>query len=115
MKYKKIPHLLHEVHRLIEKRKTKFILTGSSARKLKKERANLLAGRALTYSMHPLTVVELGASFNLKHSLHYGTLPESYTYSNPAAYLASYIRTYLREEVQQEGVNTKHGSIWKIS
>jgi len=61
----KIPELLNEVHRLIEKYKHKFILTGSSARKLRRKGPNLLAGRALNFSMHPLTAVELGKDFNL--------------------------------------------------
>ena len=59
----KIPMLLNEVHRLIEKRKLKFILTGSSAKKLKSKNVNLLAGRAVTEYMYPLTVEELGKNF----------------------------------------------------
>lgn len=100
----RIPELLNEVHRLIEKRKITFVLTGSSARKLRRKGVNLLAGRALTRFMHPLTAGELGADFSLKHSLQFGHLPSAYTESDPADYLSSYVRTYLREEVQQEGL-----------
>ena len=100
----RIPELLNEVHRLIESRKLRFIMTGSSARALRRKGVNLLAGRALTQFMHPLTIEELGDSFSLKHSLRYGTLPSVYTENDPAAYLASYVTTYLREEVQQEGL-----------
>ncbi|MCL5771739.1 MAG: AAA family ATPase [Actinobacteria bacterium] len=105
----KIPELLNEVHRLIEKYKYKFILTGSSARKLRRKGQNLLAGRALNYSMHPLTTIELGKDFNLMHSLMYGNLPSAYVESNPQAYLESYIRTYLQEEIQQEGLTRNLG------
>jgi len=100
----KVPALLDEVHRLIERKKWKFVLTGSSARKLKKAQANLLAGRALTHFMYPLTAEELGSDFDLAHSLKYGCLPSVYVYDKPADYLQSYVRTYLQEEVQQEGL-----------
>ena len=100
----RIPHLLNEVHRLIELRKLKFVLTGSSARKLRKGGVNLLAGRALTRFMHPLTATELGGDFSLPRSLRFGHLPSITSETDPADYLASYVRTYLREEVQQEGL-----------
>jgi len=100
----RVPELLNEVHRLIEKYKYKFILTGSSARKIKRKGQNLLAGRALTYYMHPLTVSELGKDFNLVHSLKYGQLPSVYIEKDPKAYLESYVKTYLEEEIQQEGL-----------
>ncbi|MEM1243559.1 MAG: AAA family ATPase [Pseudomonadota bacterium] len=64
----KVPAILNEVHRLIEKRHLRFILTGSSARKLKQQGVNLLAGRALTYHMHPLTYRELGGQLNLNRA-----------------------------------------------
>src|SRR4030065_1559667 len=83
----KIPELLNEVHRLIEKYKYKFILTGSSARKLRRKGPNLLAGRALSYSMHPLTTLELGKDFNLGHSLLFGHLPSVYVELDPKDYL----------------------------
>lgn len=106
----RIPEVLNEVHRLIEKYQYKFILTGSSARKLKKHGPNLLAGRALTYSMHPLTVQELGPDFDLAHSLKYGQLPSVYVESDPRAYLESYVKTYLQEEVRQEGLTRNLGA-----
>jgi len=106
----KIPELLNEVHRLIEKEGFKFVLTGSSARKLKRKFVNLLAGRALTLSLHPLTVVELGDAFKLEHSLQFGQLPCAYTEPDPKAYLYSYAKTYLEEEIQQEGLTRNIGA-----
>lgn len=106
----KIPAILDEVHRLIEKRKIRFVLTGSNARKLKKQGVNLLAGRALTYSLFPLTAQELGDDFDLKQALRYGMLPMAVTSENPGKYLESYIKTYLKEEVEQEGLTRKIGS-----
>ena len=106
----KIPELLDEVHRLIEKYKYKFILTGSSARKIRRRGVNLLGGRALSYHLFPLTAVELTDSFDLNHSLAYGQLPCSYTEENPKAYLESYVKTYLEEEVQQEGFTRNLGA-----
>lgn len=100
----RVPELLNEVHRLIEARKLKFALTGSSARKLRRRGVNLLAGRALTLAMHPLCRAELGTAFDLRHSLQFGQLPTAYVEDHPAAYLKSYVGTYLREEVQQEGL-----------
>lgn len=99
----RIPELLNEVHRLIEKHKYRFILTGSSARKLRRGGHNLLAGRALTCYMHPLSASELGEDFNLAHSLKFGQLPNAYTDKNPRAFLESYVRTYLEQEVREEG------------
>ncbi|MBI2644667.1 ATP-binding protein [Candidatus Uhrbacteria bacterium] len=110
----RVPALLHEVHRLIEKRKLRFALTGSSARKLKKGDVNLLAGRALTLSLHPLTSSELGADFNIKHLLTLGHLPSTFSGSDPERYLESYVTTYLREEVQQEGLTRNLGSFTRF-
>ncbi len=100
----RLPGLLEEVHRLIEKRRWRFALTGSSARKLRRGGANLLAGRARTLTMHPLTAAELGSEFRLQHSIRFGHLPTSYVAPDPADYLASYVGTYLREEVQAEAL-----------
>lgn len=110
----KIPALLNEVHRLIEDRKLKFILTGSSARKLKKKEVNLLAGRALTCLMHPLTSLELKDNFSLSHSLKWGHLPSTFTAENPGEYLESYVATYLKEEVQQEGLTRNLGAFTRF-
>lgn len=106
----KIPALLDEVHRLIESQKNKFILTGSSARKLRHKGVNLLAGRALTLFMHPLTASELGNDFRLEHSLQFGQLPSACTEKEPQRYLESYVTSYLREEVQQEGLTRNLGA-----
>ena len=106
----KIPELLNEVHRLIESYKYKFILTGSSARKLRKKGQNLLAGRALTYFFHPLSANELGKNFKLDHSLKFGTLPSVYVEADPKRYLESYVRTYLEEEILQEGLTRNIGA-----
>ncbi len=100
----RIPDLLNEIHRLIEKHKYKFVLTGSSARKLRRRGINLLGGRALTYSLHPVTAVELANDFDLKHSLKYGHLPCAYTEPEPKKYLESYVKTFLEEEVRQEAI-----------
>jgi len=101
----KVPELLNEVHRLIASHKTRFILTGSSARKLRKEAHNLLAGRARRYYMHPLTSTELAETFDLEKALTVGLLPEAYTSHDPIQFLDSYLNTYLREEVLQEGLS----------
>jgi predicted AAA+ superfamily ATPase len=100
----KIPQLLDEVHRLIENNRYRFILTCSSARKLRKQGVNLLAGRALRYAMYPFTAVELGDDFDLQQALLYGQLPSVISEPHPQLYLKSYVSTYLREEVLQEGL-----------
>jgi predicted AAA+ superfamily ATPase len=100
----RVPELLNEVHRLIERDKLKFVLTGSSARKLRQGGVNLLAGRALTNFFHPLTVKELGADFNLDRSLRFGHLPSACTETDPQRFLQSYVKTYLEEEIKQEGL-----------
>ncbi len=110
----KVPSLLNEVHRLIEKYKYRFILTGSSARSLRKKGVNLLAGRALTYFLHPLTVIEVKKDFDLKHSLQFGQLPSVYGESDAKAYLESYVKTYVREEVQQEGLTRNLGAFLRF-
>lgn len=100
----KAPAILNEVHRAIENEGRRFLLTGSSARSLRKRGVNLLAGRALEYTMHPLTAMELGDAFDLLEALRYGQLPKVKSAADPAHYLQSYVNTYLREEVLQEGL-----------
>lgn len=100
----KVPALLDEVHRLIEKKRWRFALTGSSARKLRRGGANLLAGRARTLHMFPLSAHELGVDFDLRHALQFGGLPTAWVEDDPGRFLASYVHTYMREEVFQEGV-----------
>ena len=106
----RVPALLNEVHRLIESKRLKFILTGSSARKLKQKDVNLLAGRALTYHLYPLTSLELKNDFSLEHALQYGNLPAIFSEKDKKRYLESYVSTYLREEVQQEGLTRNLGA-----
>ncbi len=100
----KIPALLDEVHRLIEKRKIKFLLTGSSARKLRKGGTNLLGGRAWEADLFPLTWRELGKDFSLKKYLNYGGLPSVYFSDYPTEELKNYIKLYLKEEILSEAV-----------
>lgn len=105
----KLPKLLDVVHHIMENtsRNLHFILTGSSSRKLKAGGANLLAGRAFVRNLYPLTVHELGSSFDLMETLSYGTLPKVCTYSSKAEkqdYLESYAQTYLREEILLEQI-----------
>jgi predicted AAA+ superfamily ATPase len=106
----KVPRILDEVHRLIERKRLRFALTGSSARKLRSRGTNLLAGRAVPMTMHPLTAVELGPSFDLRRSLQWGQLPAAYVEDDPRAYLRGYVSAYLREEVLQEGLTRNLGA-----
>ena len=101
----KIPKLLDVVHMLIEEKKKIFVMTGSSARKLKRGAANLLAGRAFVYHLFPFSAAELKESFDLTEALTYGTLPQIHYLSNASqkeAYLIGYAHTYLKEEVAAE-------------
>jgi len=101
----KIPALLDEVHRLMELRPWRFALCGSSARKLKRGGADLLAGRAVTLSMEPFCSAELGRSFDPNYSLEWGMLPiVQADRSNAADILSAYADTYLKEEIRAEGV-----------
>jgi len=110
----RVPEVLDEVHRLIESRRLRFVLTGSSARKLRRRGVNLLAGRALTRHLHPLTALELGTDFDLKRALRWGCLPLACTSEKPQDYLNSYAATYLREEVQQEGFARNIGAFGRF-
>jgi uncharacterized protein len=104
------PKMLDVVHSLIAKpenslRNLKFAMTGSCARKLKRGANNLLAGRAFTYELYPLTFKELGAKFDLMSALTWGTLPlvtNLTTAAEKKAFLRSYTNTYLKEEILQE-------------
>ncbi len=100
----KIPELLNEVHRLIEERpKLKFLLTGSSARKLRRGNADMLAGRAWKTNLFPLTWKEI-PNFDLNRYLRYGGLPQVYPSKYPDEELDSYVQTYLNEEIRAEGL-----------
>ena len=102
----RVPELLDEVHGLIERHRVPFLLTGSSARKLRRRGTNLLAGRAVTRRLHPLTLHEQGERFDLQRTLRLGSLPAVVTRPEPEAVdlLRSYAETYLREEVQAESL-----------
>lgn len=126
----KIPEILDVVHHLLEEKKGwKFILTGSSARKLKKTGIDLLAGRALVKHMHPFMAAEMGAVFNLEEALNFGLVPVILASKDRSSALKAYLDLYIKEEVQMEGltrnigafsrflevVSFSHGSVLNIS
>lgn len=107
----KIPELLPIVHLLIEKKRNwKFILTGSSARKLKRQGVDLLGGRALRKVLHPFMASELKELFNLDDALKYGLIPLRFGFENPIEALQAYINLYLDEEVRAEGLIRRYDS-----
>ena len=97
----KIPQLLNEVHWLIHNRSLRFLLCGSSARKLKRCGANLLGGRAITERLFPLVSAEI-PNFDVVRAINHGLLPQHYLSSNPRKKLQSYIGYYLQEEIREE-------------
>ena len=99
----KIPQILDEVHWLIENKGIRFILCGSSARKLKRGHANLLGGRAWRYEMFPFTFREIGES-DLLTILNRGLVPDHFQSPHYKKSLKSYVADYLKEEVFQEGL-----------
>lgn len=110
----KLPILLNEVHRLIEEQKIRFLLTGSSARKLRKStEINLLAGRAWESHLFPLTKAEI-PNFSLERYLTFGGLPAVYLSEEPHEELIAYVDTYLKEEIQAEAVIRKIHSFAKF-
>ncbi len=100
----KLPSLLDEVQILIEEQNLRFLLTGSSARKLRRSGVNLLGGRARTIHMHPLTSFELGDQFDLMRAINFGTLPAIYFAEDPGLDLRAYAGEYLKEEIAAEGL-----------
>ncbi len=101
----RVPQLLQVVHQLIERDKTlRFVLTGSSARKLRRTGVDLLAGRALLTTMHPFMAAELGTAFSLGSALELGLIPLVVDAPEPEAALRTYAGIYVREEVQAEGL-----------
>jgi predicted AAA+ superfamily ATPase len=101
----KIPSLLDVVHSFMESHKLKFALTGSSSRKLKRGGANLLAGRAVLFSLFPFTATELRDRFDLNQALRWGTLPKIFELESDvdkSRFLKSYVQTYLKEEIVAE-------------
>ena len=104
----KIPIFLDEVHRLIEERGLIFLLTVSSARRLKMEGVNLLAGRAWIANLFPLTYREIGLkNFNLNRYLQFGGLPAVWQSEFPEEQLDAYVQVYLNEEVKAESAVRK--------
>jgi len=126
----KVPELLDVVHILIEEKpERQFILTGSSARKIKQKGVDLLGGRAVIRSLHPFMASELKDKFDLERSLKFGLIPLIMSAPDPEDTLNAYIAFYLKEEVQMEGlvrnignfarfleaISFSHGSILNIS
>lgn len=106
----KVPKLLDVAHARIEARRTRFAMTGSSARKLKRQETNLLAGRAFVYNLFPLTHRELADDFDLNSALMYGGLPgllKLQTTEEKTAFLRAYALTYLKEEIWGEQIVRK--------
>jgi predicted AAA+ superfamily ATPase len=106
----RVPRLLDTVHRLIESTTRRFVLTGSSGRKLARGASNLLAGRAFVYRLYPFTSQELGDGFDLSEALAWGTLPGVLKYSSPEdklRFLQAYAFTYLKEEIVAEQIVRK--------
>lgn len=100
----RMPELLNEVHRLIESSSRQFILTGSSARKLKKPGVNLLGGRAGRLILHPFVPEELGADFDLNQTLRHGLIPIVWSAVDRSWQLKAYTQTYLKEEIKGEAL-----------
>lgn len=100
----RLPPLLNEVHRAIERQRHRFILLGSSARRLKTAGTNLLAGRAVVKTMFPLVPAELGADFTLDAILEHGSIPLVWQAADRRAALESYVQLYLREEIRGEAL-----------
>jgi predicted AAA+ superfamily ATPase len=100
----RLPNLLNEVHRFMEEKKLQFILTASSARKLKKTGVNLLGGRALFKRMYPFFPAELGSAFDLEKVLNFGSIPLVWETPNKKETLKAYIEMYLKEEIKAEAL-----------
>jgi predicted AAA+ superfamily ATPase len=100
----RVPALLNEVHRAIENARRRFVLLGSSARRLKTADTNLLAGRAALRTMYPLVPAELGADFDLARVLRFGSIPVVWRAEDPRAALEAYVQLYVREEIRLEAL-----------
>lgn len=106
----KVPKLLDIIHMLSNEKNIKFALTGSSARKLKRNKANLLAGRSFVFNLFPLTSFEIANIFDLDACLSYGTLPGLVNISEPESkrlFLKAYVNTYIKEEIKEEQIVRK--------
>ncbi len=106
----KLPVLLDVVHQLMESHKMRFILTGSSARKLKRSGVDMLAGRAVVKAMHPFMAAELGDEFTMEKALSLGMVPLVVYAPSPHETINAYAALYLKEEVQTEGLVQNIGS-----
>jgi predicted AAA+ superfamily ATPase len=106
----RLPRILTTIHKMIEEDGVVLALTGSSARKLKRGAANLLAGRAFLYSLFPLSCFELEEAFDLDQVLRYGSLPKIFQFerdSDKEKFLKTYALTYLKEEIVAEQITRK--------
>ena len=108
-----VPDLLNEVHRLISECSLKFILCGSSARKLKRKGRNTLGGRALPVYLYPLVSAEI-PDFNIDRAVNYGMIPSHYLAGTPMRRLAAYIEVYLKEEIKEEALVRNLGSFQRF-
>lgn len=109
----KVPQLLDEVHRLIHKKKLRFILSGSSPRKLKRIGANLLGGRALKKTLFPLVSAEI-PDFDILKAVNNGMIPRHYAINNPWERFRAYIGVYLNEEIREEAISRKLNSFTRF-
>lgn len=100
----RVPALLNEVHRAIESSRRRFVLLGSSARRLTTGSTNLLAGRAVRRTMFPLQPDELDTDFELDRAMTYGTIPVVWQSASPRTTLDAYVQLYVREEIRQEAL-----------
>ncbi|MCF7928860.1 MAG: DUF4143 domain-containing protein [Spirochaetales bacterium] len=100
----RVPSLLNEVHWLYENRKVQFVLCGSSARKIRRNRVNLLGGRGLHFELYGFSAFELGKDFNLNRMLNHGYFPTIYFESTPTRLLDAYVSHYIQEEIASEGL-----------
>lgn len=111
----KLPEILDEVQRLIDRNKDlRFALTGSSARKLKRGAANLLGGRALYLNLHPLISAELGDDLRILDRINRGGLPALIDSDHYERELGAYVGVYLREEIQAEGLTRSIGNFGRV-
>lgn len=98
----RLPEILHEVHRAIESHRHRFVLLGSSTRRLKDVGVNLLAGRASERHLYPFLSTELGSEFRLEQALETGTVPLVWEDPQPAEALRAYVATYIRQEIERD-------------
>src|SRR5207245_1623014 len=100
----RVPALLNEVHRAIERDRRRFVLLGSSARRFNTANTNLLAGRATVRTMYPLVPAELGRDFDLDRVLRFGSIPLVWQADDPISTLEAYTQLYVREEIRAEAL-----------